>query len=203
MSDDHDLTAEPAPTSTAAVRCAMCFKEWPTTATYCGACGFPLEVPEAERLRANARRHWQLVEHGQQLDGERRWLAQERERLLQTAWEREHQTPPSGTTASAADVPNSEGAPPRARVRRRRTPRRELTLPSVRNVLLSLGAFLLAVAALGFSDYAWRHLGVGARSWVLCGVTFVAIVVAPALRRRRPATAEAVGALALAMCVID
>lgn len=114
-------------------------------------------------------------------------------------------------TASAADAwqtpdpvayPTRGGAPaPSATAPRQRT---EWTQQRVQNLLLGLGVLLLAVAAIIFTAVAWRSLGIGAKAAVMAAVTAAAAAAAPiALRRRLPATGEAVSALAVLLLLID
>ncbi|MEU1368193.1 hypothetical protein ABZ454_18900 [Streptomyces sp. NPDC005803] len=72
------------------------------------------------------------------------------------------------------------------------------------NVLLTLGGLLLTVAAIAFTLVSWGHMGIGGRSAVLTAVT-VAALTAPAvlLRRGLSSTAEALGALASVLMVLD
>lgn len=80
----------------------------------------------------------------------------------------------------------------------------ETSPPSVRNVLLALGAVLLTIAAIAFTVVSWGAMGIGGRSVVLGGVTAAALAApAPLLRRGLTATAETVGALALVLTVLD
>ncbi|MFF8291842.1 SCO7613 C-terminal domain-containing membrane protein [Streptomyces sp. NPDC016309] len=73
-----------------------------------------------------------------------------------------------------------------------------------RNVLLTLGGVLLAVAAVAFTLVSWGHLGIGGRAAVLAAVTAGALA-APVvlLRRRLGATAETVASLGLLLTVLD
>ncbi|MEU6487719.1 hypothetical protein [Streptomyces sp. NPDC046887] len=74
----------------------------------------------------------------------------------------------------------------------------------VRDVLLTLGGVLLAVAAVAFTVVGWGRLGVGGRTAVLAVVTAGALG-SPVLLLRRGlrATAEAVGAVGLVLTVLD
>ncbi|MET9556019.1 hypothetical protein [Streptomyces sp. NPDC006645] len=109
--------------------------------------------------------------------------------------------------SAAAPVP---GAPPRppappappAPPTPARVP--ETSPPSVQNALLALGGVLLTVAAIAFTVVSWGAMGIGGRSAVLGTVTLAALA-APALLLRRglTSTAEAVGALALVLTVLD
>lgn len=95
-----------------------------------------------------------------------------------------------GTPASSGS-PSALPAPP---VRTR----------SAQNVLLTLGGLLLAIAAIAFTLVSWGQMGIGGRSAVLTAVT-VAALSAPAmlLRRGLSSTAEALGALASVLMVLD
>ncbi|WP_405800683.1 SCO7613 C-terminal domain-containing membrane protein [Streptomyces sp. NBC_01506] len=80
----------------------------------------------------------------------------------------------------------------------------ETSPPSVQNALLALGGVLLTIAAIAFTVVSWGSMGIGGRSLVLGTVTAAALA-APAvlLRRGLASTAEAVGALALVLTVLD
>ncbi|WP_329389849.1 SCO7613 C-terminal domain-containing membrane protein [Streptomyces sp. NBC_01716] len=83
-----------------------------------------------------------------------------------------------------------------------RTP--ETSPPSVQNALLALGGVLLTVAAVAFTVVSWGSMGIGGRSVVLGTVTLAALATPVLLLRRSlAATAEAVGALALVLTVLD
>ncbi|WP_327712038.1 hypothetical protein OG912_29995 [Streptomyces sp. NBC_00464] len=75
---------------------------------------------------------------------------------------------------------------------------------SAQNVLLVLGGLLLTIAAIAFTLVSWGQMGIGGRSAVLTAVT-VAALAAPAmlLRRGLSSTAEALGALASVLMVLD
>ncbi|MFF5504304.1 SCO7613 C-terminal domain-containing membrane protein [Streptomyces roseolus] len=83
-------------------------------------------------------------------------------------------------------------------------PAAETSPRGAQNVLLTLGGTLLAVAALAFTLVSWGSMGIAGRSAVLLLVTSAALA-APAvlLRRGLTSTAEAVGALGLALTVLD
>ena len=66
------------------------------------------------------------------------------------------------------------------------TVRQEWTVDRVRNVLLWVGAALLALSALTFTAVAWSHLGDGGRATLLAGTTVQYHAIA--LRRRLPAS---------------
>ncbi|MEU2505767.1 hypothetical protein ABZ621_13765 [Streptomyces sp. NPDC007863] len=84
-------------------------------------------------------------------------------------------------------------------------PRAAETSPrGAQNVLLTLGGTLLAVAALAFTLVSWGSMGIAGRSAVLLVVTSAALAAPVVLLRRGLAsTAEAVGALGLALTVLD
>ncbi|MFD0024088.1 SCO7613 C-terminal domain-containing membrane protein [Streptomyces sp. NPDC058382] len=105
---------------------------------------------------------------------------------------RAHPLPsPVSRPARAFTAPGGPPAPP---VRTR----------GAQNVLLVLGGLLLAVAAIAFTLVSWGHMGISGRSAVLATVTLAALV-APAvlLRRGLSSTAEALGALASVLMVLD
>jgi hypothetical protein len=73
----------------------------------------------------------------------------------------------------------------------------------VRGLLLGLGAALLAISALAFTAVAWSRLGEGGRAVLLIAMTAVVTGLALALRRRLPASAEALAGLAVVLSLID
>ncbi|MFG2982442.1 SCO7613 C-terminal domain-containing membrane protein [Streptomyces sp. NPDC048258] len=80
----------------------------------------------------------------------------------------------------------------------------EASAPSAQNVLLALGAVLLAVAALAFTLLSWGSLGIAGRSAVLAAVTAAALAApVPLLRRGLGSTAESVAAVGLLLTVLD
>ncbi|MFD9014410.1 hypothetical protein ACFV0A_35935, partial [Streptomyces sp. NPDC059552] len=81
---------------------------------------------------------------------------------------------------------------------------KEASAPSAQNVLLTLGAVLLAVAALAFTLVSWGSMGIAGRSAVLAAVTAAALG-APVLLLRRGlrSTAESVAAVGLLLTVLD
>ncbi|UUU42908.1 SCO7613 C-terminal domain-containing membrane protein [Streptomyces sp. NBC_00162] len=81
---------------------------------------------------------------------------------------------------------------------------KEASAPSAQNVLLVLGAVLLAVAALAFTLLSWGSLGIAGRSAVLAAVTAAALAApVPLLRRGLASTAESVAAVGLLLTVLD
>ncbi|MFC9298859.1 SCO7613 C-terminal domain-containing membrane protein [Streptomyces sp. NPDC057011] len=83
-------------------------------------------------------------------------------------------------------------------------PARETSAPGAQNVLLTLGAVLLAVAALAFTLLSWGSLGIAGRSAVLAAVTAAALATPAALLRRGlRSTAESVAAVGLLLTVLD
>ncbi|WP_406181461.1 SCO7613 C-terminal domain-containing membrane protein [Streptomyces sp. NBC_01006] len=80
----------------------------------------------------------------------------------------------------------------------------ETSGPGAQNVLLTLGAVLLAVAALAFTLVSWGSLGIAGRSAVLAVVTAAALgTPALLLRRGLRSTAESVAAVGLLLTVLD
>ncbi|MEU7729082.1 hypothetical protein AB0B78_28180 [Streptomyces sp. NPDC040724] len=83
-------------------------------------------------------------------------------------------------------------------------PPKETSAPSAQNVLLALGAVLLAVAALAFTLVSWGSMGIAGRSAVLVAVTAAALAApVPLLRRGLRSTAESVAAVGLLLTVLD
>ncbi|MFE3763267.1 SCO7613 C-terminal domain-containing membrane protein [Streptomyces sp. NPDC059104] len=118
------------------------------------------------------------------LDARRLYLLTRREWLVRLLWQ---QAP----AAAPAFPPVVHGAPPPAG-------------PSAQNVLLTLGAVLLAVAALAFTLVSWGSLGIGGRCAVLALLTAAALAAPAALLRRGlRSTAESVAGVALALTVLD
>ncbi|WP_406098608.1 SCO7613 C-terminal domain-containing membrane protein [Streptomyces sp. NBC_01013] len=103
-----------------------------------------------------------------------------------------HTRPPARAGAPAFPAPPFTAPSPPVRTR------------SAQNVLLTLGGLLLTIAAIAFTLVSWGQMGIGGRSAVLTAVT-VAALTAPAvlLRRGLSATAEALGALASVLMVLD
>lgn len=149
-----------------------------TGSASCPSCGLPLHGPVAARL-------WQV---DQQLAG----LGVERERLLTQLR--------SGEVGVETPVLQRPAAPAQAQPR----PHRETSPERVQNTLLTLGAVLLALAGVVFTAVTYRHLGVVGRAAVLLTLTATAGWAPVALSRRGlGASAEAVGAVALALSVLD
>ncbi|MFD9359558.1 hypothetical protein ACFWB8_33780, partial [Streptomyces sp. NPDC060031] len=83
-------------------------------------------------------------------------------------------------------------------------PAKEASAPGAQNVLLALGAVLLAVAALAFTLVSWGSLGIAGRSAVLAAVTATALGTPWfLLRRTLRSTAESVAAVGLLLTVLD
>lgn len=100
-----------------------------------------------------------------------------------------------------AQAPRAWGAPAPPAVP---VPGTQAPAPGAQNVLLVLGAVLLAVAALAFTLVSWGSLGIAGRSAVLSAVTAAALGAPVALLRRGlRSTAEAVAAVGLLLTVLD
>ncbi|MFE7099795.1 SCO7613 C-terminal domain-containing membrane protein [Streptomyces erythrochromogenes] len=144
-------------------------------------------LPPAEELALIDRELAQLDARRVHLLARRNWLL----RLLQQ----------SGTAAvhwgPAASGPPAWSAGPAGSAK-------EASAPSAQNVLLVLGAVLLAVAALAFTLVSWGSMGIAGRSAVLAVVTAAALA-APAVlvRRGLRSTAESVAAVGLLLTVLD
>lgn len=81
--------------------------------------------------------------------------------------------------------------------------REEWSGARVRGLLLGLGAALLAISALAFTAVAWSRLGEGGRALLLLAMTAVVTGLSVALRRRLPASAEALAGLAVVLILVD
>jgi hypothetical protein len=150
-------------------------------AAHCPACGLRQHGADAARLRVVVHRLYEVGEAQRALAAETASLRLEQGRLLQSL---------------APQVVAPEGLASQG-------PVREWRPGMVRGVLLGLGAVLVALAALIFSVVAWVNLGDAGRAGLLAGATLVAVATAAAARRRLPATAEALGGLALALALVD
>ncbi|MFD9081382.1 SCO7613 C-terminal domain-containing membrane protein [Streptomyces erythrochromogenes] len=144
-------------------------------------------LPPAEELALIDRELAQLDARRLHLLARRDWLL----RLLQQ----------SGTAAvrwgPAASGPPARSAGPSG-------PAKEASAPSAQNVLLALGAVLLAVAALAFTLVSWGSMGIAGRSAVLAVVTAAALAApVPLVRRGLRSTAESVAAVGLLLTVLD
>src|SRR6266545_4081082 len=147
-------------------------------AANCPWCGLRRQgSAEAARLRVVVHRRYQVGEGRRALAEEDASLLAEQQRLLQ------------------ALAPEPAGAVARSP--------REWRPEVVRGVLLWLGSVLVALAALIFAVVAWVRLGDLGRAGLLAGATLMAAAGAAACRRRLPATAEALGGLALALGLVD
>jgi hypothetical protein len=159
-----------------ALWCPRCLQPVGQAAT-CPRCGLPQPGADAARLREVVYRLYQVEERRRALAAEADALGRERHRLLQAL-------DPAPAVAPAPARPEWRPA-------------------VVRGVLLGVGSVLVALAALIFSAVAWVRLGDPGRAALLAGVTLAVAAGAAAARRRLPATAEALGLLALALLLVD
>ncbi len=108
--------------------------------------------------------------------------------------------PPGRPAPPAASAPPDRPAPPA----RQRAPGPEAAPVSVQNLLLGLGALLLAVAAVAFTVVAWGRVGIGGKTGILAALTVAALAApAPLVRRGLRASAEAMWPVALVLAVLD
>jgi hypothetical protein len=154
----------------------------PVEGDTCPRCGLPQSTPEVTELRGIVSRIGQIQRDWNQLAEEWSRLIAERDASFVRVWP---------TTAPAATA--SPPAPPRP----------ELELSTVRNLLLVVGAVLVGLAALIFTGYAWSRLGASGRATMLAGITIVSGVTAVGIRRRLPATSEALAALTIGLVLVD
>jgi len=157
-------------------------------AAQCPACGLRQHGADAARLRVVVHRLYEIGETQSSLAAETALLRREQNRLLQSL---DPQVVPGDLGSQVFGPPAVAAAT------------REWRPGVVRGVLLGLGAALVAVAALIFTVVAWVNLGDAGRAGLLGGATLVAVAAAAAARRRLPATAEALGGLALALALVD
>lgn len=162
-----------------------------TGAPVCASCGLPLVGTYAARL-------WQVDQQLAGLESTRVLLGAERADLLQRL--RAGETEPSDVGQRWSALPPPAGTWPAPGQR----PHAETHPQRVQNTLLALGALLLALAALVFTAVTYRHLGVVGRALVLLVLTGAAAWAPSALRRRGlTSSAEAVGAIAVVLTVLD
>lgn len=155
----------------------------------CPRCGLPQVGPDPARLRVIVAHRQELSEHQAALTTELAALDEERGRLLASVRGAPWPGPPGPAPTPAGPVP----APTFADWRPER----------VRDVLLWLGAALLALSAITFTIVAWARLDAAGRAGLLLGVTALTGGVAIALRQRLRATAEALSGLTLALALVD
>ncbi|MFE7675025.1 SCO7613 C-terminal domain-containing membrane protein [Streptomyces albidoflavus] len=153
----------------------------------------PLPSSPAEELVLLERELLWLDTRRAQLLRRRAWLKAALRAQRTQGW----QPPPHGAPSGWAHAP---AVPPAPEV----PPGSATGGPGAQHVLLILGGLLLAVAAIAFTLFSWGEMGIAGRAVVLAGVTAGALG-APVLLLRRGlgATAEAVGAVALLLTVLD
>ncbi|MGA4860186.1 SCO7613 C-terminal domain-containing membrane protein [Streptomyces koyangensis] len=153
----------------------------------------PLPSSPAEELVLLERELLWLDTRRAQLLRRRAWLKAALRAQRTQGW----QPPPHGAPSGWAHAP---AVPPTPAV----PPGSATGGPGAQHVLLILGGLLLAVAAIAFTLFSWGEMGIAGRAAVLAGVTAGALG-APVvlLRRGLGATAEAVGAVALLLTVLD
>ncbi|WP_060178523.1 SCO7613 C-terminal domain-containing membrane protein [Streptomyces sp. IMTB 1903] len=133
-----------------------------------------------------------------QLDSRRLYLLARRDWLLRLL--RQSGTAAAGWGPAAAGSPAWSAGPAGAPS----APAKDASAPGAQNVLLTLGAVLLAVAALAFTLVSWGSMGIAGRSAVLAVVTAAALAApVPLVRRGLRSTAESVAAVGLLLTVLD
>ncbi|MFF5446749.1 SCO7613 C-terminal domain-containing membrane protein [Streptomyces sp. NPDC012888] len=144
-------------------------------------------LPPAEELALVDRELARLDAHRAHLLRRRAWLLE----VLRAAGAAQGPAPVPGAAPVRGSVPG-------------RGPGPEASGPGAQNVLLVLGAVLLAVAALAFTLVSWGSMGIGGRAAVLGAVTAGALA-APAvlLRRGLRSTADAVAGVGFTLTVLD
>src|SRR5947207_9191636 len=161
----------------------------PVDEAWCPSCGLELDGEEADALRDLTSR---LAAADAELNvvwARRDELAKE---LASRRWQRLNVA--SGPAFPPAPTPGRPSSAPTVG---------EWNVERIRNVLLWLGATLLALSALTFTAVAWTHLGPGGRALLLVAITVMSALLASALRRRLPATAGAFTGLTIALALVD
>jgi hypothetical protein len=172
--------------------CPSCNAPLTGTST-CASCGLPLTGALAGQL-------WQVDQQLAGLDAQRSHLEGLRADLLRRLRAGEEPTPvlmsppPSWPAGGVA-----QGGP-----QTWQRPVRESNPQSVQNTLLVLGALLLTLAGVVFTAVTYRNLGVVGRAAILLALT-AAAAWAPTwlLKRTLSASAEALGAVAVVMALLD
>lgn len=188
-------------------RCPDCFARITTTATSCSRCGLPLRGEQAVQLFATLTRADELL------------VALRRTAVRTSPSAAAATVDPAGPVAgdltgpAAAPAGSSPSASSRSGSSRSGSSGSGssgsglpsgLTVASVPQVLLGLGAACLLVAALVFLAVTWSVLGVGGRTATLVGFTVVAGVLAAGLARRGlRAAAESLTLVALGLLTLD
>lgn len=195
--------------------------------TRCPRCGLPQTGADIDALRVIDRRLHEVNARLNELSDERVALSAEGTNLLNERSTRLQAIRAAQTQAvrhEAASAPLRAGAavgaarplppppietrplpPPPSGAGPTRPPagRPEVRPVTMRTVLLALGVTLLACAAVVFVAVTWPRLGATGRAATLGAITLIALGVSLALRRRLPATAEAIAGLFLAFVLID
>jgi Predicted membrane protein (DUF2157) len=168
--------------------CPACSSPTSAGQRYCRGCGILLAGSQAAEFR------WIAAEL-RRVDEARTWLISRRAQLLdEVASLRRHLPEDGWITAPAGSGP--------APARRSRSP--ELSGRTAARLLLGVGAVLVVIAATIFTVAGWREIGPLGRSAILLAATTL-VLITPLLliRRGLNATAEAVGAVGLAMTIGD
>lgn len=178
--------------------CPDCGSPLPDTPAGCPACGLPLQGQAAAALFATF---------------------QEADRLL--AQLRAMPRPATVGAPAAEPAPAASGSPPESPLpevsgegaglpptgyptTQAPPPRRGLSGASVPQILLTLGALCLLVAAVTFLAVAWEILGVGGRTAVLVGFTVTAgLLTAWLWRRGLRMAAEALSVVTAGLLTLD
>src|SRR5947207_5375702 len=161
----------------------------PVDEAWCPSCGLELDGEEADALRDLTSR---LAAADAELNvvwARRDELAKE---LASRRWQRLNVA--SGPAFPPAPSPVRPSPAPSVG---------EWNVERIRNVLLWLGATLLALSALTFTAVAWTHLGPAGRAVLLIALTALAGAGAVMSRDRRPATSGALTGLAIALALVD
>jgi hypothetical protein len=168
-------------------QCPACFA--PVDDAWCPSCGLELGGEDAEALR-------DLSSRVAAADAELNVAWARRDELARELATRRLQWVNVATTPVWPPAPNPARPSHSPMVG-------EWNVERIRNVLLWLGATLLALSALTFTAVAWTHLGPGGRAVLLIALTALAGSGAVASRDRLPATSGALTGLAIALTLVD
>jgi hypothetical protein len=189
------------PTSCPSCRAPLAGASMASRAAACPSCGVALAGPLAARL-------WELSTTVVRLLAERREVLAAMRRAAQsgeaTAAESGAARAAPGAGPAGPATPGPATSPARSSEPVAGRTSRGASRYSVQDILLGLGALLLAVAAVIFLVVSWGSLGVGGRSLVMAGATALTVAgAALAHRRSLGSSAEALAALAVGLALLD
>jgi len=169
-------------------RCPDC--EGPVVDRRCSACGLLLQGQAAATL-------WWLDRELHRLSAQRSAVLEQLRTATRATAPAPLPEPPVGAGPFADPVLPNPPSPASYR-------RPEASSRDLQNLLLGLGAFLLAIASVVFATVTWTRLSAALQGLVLAGMTAAAATATAALRRKGlKATSEAVGCVTAFLAVVD